>query len=292
MNLKLDYYNVTIPDSSLDFSDALDSIRSISRDSEDRLVRDGENVHWMHRLESDGRYYKGDLIRIDMEQGITKAEILGSLEPVEVDEGEGIGYRTAFLYDPQLTTLVLQVNRRGLTASRFAQFFNVYNDASEDVELLPYIRQDGMDRLDSLEKAHVFSIKIGNTGSSESLQDSGHSTRQKIEGLAEQVEAPRMEIRFSCGRKWRSKELSLSQIRDSIGEFISSDQEIEAKEIEINGRGPDNQMEKIRLVEERFRDEVNVEPGDFRILPYQARIQNLEASYRRNENEIRNLRSA
>ena len=292
MNVKLDYYNVTIPDPNLDFSDALDSIHSISQDSEDRLVRDGENVHWMHQLERDGRYYKGDLIRIDMEQGVTKAEILGSLEPVEIDEGEGIGYRTAFLYDPQLTTLVLQVNRRGVTASRFAQFFNVYSDSSEDVELLPYIRQDGMDRLNGLEKAHVFSIKIGNTGSSENLQNSGYSTRQKIEGLAEQVEAHRMEIRFSCGRKWRSEELSLPQIKDSIAQFISPDQEIEAEEIEINGRGPDNQMEKIRLVEERFRDEVNVEPGDFRILPYQARIQNLEASYRRNENEIRNLRSA
>jgi len=256
-----------------------------------RLVYDGENVNWAYQLERDGQYYKGDIVRVDMERGATKAEVLGDLEPVKLSEGEGMGYRTAFLYDPQLNTLVLQATRRGITPSRFAFFFNVFSDASQDIELLPYMRQDGMDRLNRLEKAHVFSVKIGNTGTAASLQNTGHSAKQKIEGLAEHVEAPKMEIRFTCGRQWRSENLDLDAIRNSIAEFITPDGEIEAEEIRINGRGPDDQSEKIRLVEEHFRDEMSVEPGNFRILPYQARVQNLEASYRRNQGAIRELRS-
>src|SRR5688572_2971560 len=70
----------------------------------------------------EGDICEGDLIRIQMDQLPTKADLAGAAAPFPLREDEGIGHATAFLYYIPLRVLLLQRQRSGVSPAAVAGY--------------------------------------------------------------------------------------------------------------------------------------------------------------------------
>lgn len=289
VQVKLDYFGIDMPDGH-SLASILDDLIALDEADDQRRVRDGASTHRLYKVQKENDVYKGDIVRLNPEEGVNIGEEEGEIEPLSMDDDESIAHPTAFLYDPKLNVLILQATRSGITPSRFAAFFESQIESGRIV-LAPFMHDDSRARVDQLRNTHKLRIRIANRHSASEVRDSGYSASQKIKSLAEEVEAPFVDLVVSSGKKWQSQKLNLNTARRWISEFLDTSEKAEVEEIEISGRSEDGQMDHIRLIEDRLRDEVNVEPTEFRTLSYEARVGQLYGSFLRKKKEIVRIRS-
>jgi len=143
----IDLYQVEMPDNSpLTFEQLLAQVCRIPTDETRNVQKDRYPIR-CHSLRPRRGFFEGEMIRIRMDEVPVKASLAGEIEPFELDDDEGVGEETGFLYNIPLRVLILQRNRAGVSASAFAWYFKNIGNLAEYIYLNPIIIRDVLDRL-------------------------------------------------------------------------------------------------------------------------------------------------
>lgn len=247
---------------------------------DDRLLRRETKVVRLHRFASKGGLWFGDFIGIGTGRAAKKAHVRGRVEEIPFEPDEGLGEESAFLIDPSLKVLVLQSNRLAATSKTVVQFLDKVTLGKGRFDLRPILSQSGLDRIGTMAKVNRFTINIAKMDFSRPLEREQHPLKQLI-GLADSLQAPKMNIEISVGKQWRTKGLSVDKLRELIREIFSAEEEdvFEIEKAELAGRDEDDEFNFLDLTEARLTDVVFVEPDHGRGLAMETRWRCLYDSY-------------
>lgn len=142
--------------------------------------------------------YEGNYIKIRMVGLPSKASKTGEVSTFDLEDNEGMGEEAAFLYDPKSHILAIQRNRYSLTVNSFAYYLNKFNSSNNEIEFLPIISENTLERLRNLEAITKFQLKVSGISNPTHFKNSGLAP-EKVIDLLDEFEAPQLSLEISSG---------------------------------------------------------------------------------------------
>ncbi len=253
--LKVDFFKVVLPD---DFSDSFESVLNAVNVSPNDHTRNAIRNACPFRLQEAWQTedcWKGEMIRIRMDQLPIKAKLSGDVSSIDLEDDEGIGEETAFLYHVPTRVLTIQRNRYGVSAGVFAWYFEKKGSV-ESIELQPILQKDGLQRLANIKDVRKLSLNIAGTENMAVFKDSGKSVESML-SLIDQCKSPNLTLTFSMGKQQGSLEWAKSFAQS----FAKLNQQGESSihKFEISGKTEDGEKSVLDLIEYRMVEEIEVE---------------------------------
>lgn len=122
------FFRVAVNGARITFQDILAQI--FRQDAEERTISIRESPARLIHLQQQGQTIEGDLERVQMGNFPNLSRIGGDSEDLDLDEDEGLGHRSAFIYLPTRKVLAIQNNITGVGAKRFEDYVNAMLDRS------------------------------------------------------------------------------------------------------------------------------------------------------------------
>ncbi|MCH7596597.1 MAG: hypothetical protein IID35_08570, partial [Planctomycetes bacterium] len=158
--IKIDFYRVEMPESApAQFHEIIEQVADSANDGNRTVSIDKCPVRMQQAEKTDGCWH-GDMVRIRMNEGAILTKLSGETHPIDLDDDEGIGEQTAFLYQPTMNILVVQRNRFAVSASKLARYFESMGGLDEPIVLDPIYTQDAIQRLARLTTIRKFTIRL------------------------------------------------------------------------------------------------------------------------------------
>ena len=158
--IKADFYKVENIKGSL--SSTLDDL--IALQVEKRNVSAGGQPLRLERIErvarDGGTFYEGEFVRVRMDNLPVKASKTSGVESIGLNDDEGIGEETAFLYSKDQDILILQRNRSGASFARVEEYFNKFGGKDNAVGLAIMMNADALKRLKKANAVKSLSVTI------------------------------------------------------------------------------------------------------------------------------------
>ncbi len=254
-NMRIDYYHVVLPP---DPTATMDTILNLAS----RLPQDEtRNVDYNHvpiRLQEIHRansLWIGDLVRIRMDGIPPKTKLSGEQDDLDLDDDEGLGEETAFLFNQRLSVLVLQRNRHAVSAGGFSHYFASKGRVGY-IKLDPILRRDAYVRMSKMRIQRKLEIAVAGIQNL-NIVDTSVLGVASIINLANEYASPHVGITLSMGhtRGTLSHVTELARFLSSISERYSSLRHSPVTKITIMGKAnEDEPMEVIDLLEDRMID--------------------------------------
>lgn len=230
-------------------------------------------------------HWHGDFTRIRLNDPAFKANLSGRVAPVELDEDEGLGENSAFLYYHRENVLVVQRNRTGVSAGKMAAYFTVMSQTQPAIELLPFLDPTALERLAHMGRIKTFQVKLAQCQQIPAEAQSGSSVGRGIE-LARLFEAPSMELTLSMSRQEGT--LRIGHVVESVRDLLRlrADHRTEVVKLHVTGENGTGDQEPLDLLEQRI-----VGRGEVRRIPlvdqfYRNRIEALQAAWMANRGRL------
>jgi hypothetical protein len=225
-----------------------------------------------------GRLVEGDLVRIRMDQLPLRAELAGPVSPIDLDDDEGLGEETAFLYDVALRVLAIQRNRTGVSASALMEYCERKAGLRLPIVLTPVLQLDAMQRLMRMQV--VRTVEVAFAGPDNGALFRGLDVG--LEGLArlqQEMQAPRASFTLSMGHKGGT--LALDRAKGLAQALLSNFAPTETPVTKLLLKGcPDGEeMTALDLLQDRMVGLEDVELGGDRRVDYGKRSSALRAAW-------------
>lgn len=254
-------------------------------DSERNLYRNSKVVR-LQRVEKHGALWFGDFVGIGTKRGAKKADTTGHLEMLQFEDEEGLGEESAFLYDPTTRVLILQSNRLAATPASVIFFFQKIALGMGAIDLLPVMNQSGLDQFSRFQSVSSFRVGIAKMNLGTAFANKDHSAA-RLAGIAEELDAPRINLEVTVGRAWRKRGLSLEGLTQMVSELFSAKNSVELQKLEVTGKTEDDDFEALDLMTQRLSDISMVEPDEGRGVTRGLRWHLMQEAYGRNEEYIK-----
>jgi hypothetical protein len=268
---------------------AADIFRAIERRKNDdtRNVDYQKQVLRVHRIASGRGRWAGDAVKIRMNMHPVKASIRGPSGPFDLEDHEGVGEETAFLYDVATNVLAFQRNRIGVTANAFAWYLEQIGQVDR-VLLDPVLRRDGIERLDRLDQISVFDVRFAGVTNPAAIRRPGTGTGE-FASLLRRYGAPNASVRLSIGRQ-RVGSLSVADVVAAAKSLlrIGGDRH-EVTKIEVSGYSEEDGKDMFDLLHLRMQGFEDVPDTQDRVLPYDFRRQAVSAAFEKHRTEIEEM---
>lgn len=253
--LKVDFFKVVLPDDS---PHSFEYVLRAVHDSPDDDTRNATRNACPFRLQKaweTGDCWKGEMIRIRMDQLPIKAKLSGDVSSIDLEDDEGIGEETAFLYHVPTKVLTIQRNRFGVSAGIFAWYFEEKSSV-ESIKLEPILQKDGLQRLANLKDVRKLSLNIAGVENMTALQGLGQGVESMIT-LMDQFKSPHLTLTLSMGKRRGS----LEWVKSFAQSFAQYNQQRESSihKFEISGKTEDGEKSVLDLIEFRMVEEIEVE---------------------------------
>lgn len=241
-------------------------------------------------LEKSNRYWRGDMIRIRMNDIPRIIALDGEEDEVLLDDDEGIGEDTAFLYDTRTQVLAIQRNSRGVSAAKWAQYFEHFS--ADDIAIVPEVVPSSetinaiVNKFHGVRKLHV--RVAGNVNGLLSIAAS-NSTANQIGQLADS--SPVIELTMSMGRERGSLPIRLArqamkQMYTMAGR-VMGEQTTEIERIDVTGKFDEGDGVALNLLDYVVREEVEVEVDTkARRMLYESRQSGVDEAWGRRRSEF------
>jgi hypothetical protein len=289
LGMKVDFYSVETPE-GVNFEDLLKAARALP-DDESR-VKEIQGVHFrLQRLATHGNQWEGEMIRIRMTNIPLIASLSGKTDIVELDDDEGIGEETAFLYDPKLNVLAIQRNRMGGSASRFARYFEQIGQLEEPITPTVVLEADAIERLSHVSEVRKFRVRFADVENPSLLIGNNTETRQGI-GLIAAGKAPYAEIEIGMGFKRGT--LPVKEVVAAAKRFYrwatgTASPEADIEKITVIGTYDDDSHAEMNLLEYNMFEEISVALDKDRRLPYASRRSALREVWGRRASQLNHI---
>lgn len=256
--LNIDFYRVKVEDkSNRTFVDLLEEMNKMPDDACRAQHRTDDAVR-LQVLKKGHTYWRGDMLRIRMNESPVKAKLSGETKEIDLDEDEGLGEETAFMYHIPTGILVLQRNRIGVSASAMAKYFRILCKAKA-VTLECILKEDALKRISQMETIRTFEIHFAGVDSGQSLKGKGHAAKTMYSMLSE-FQAPNASIKLSVGRKKGTLQNVVSAITDLFGDQSTPS---DVKRVVVIGKDDDDADKTfIDLLQDRLTELVVLDDAD------------------------------
>lgn len=286
--LTADFYRVEIPRDNLNFEDIVASVNALPNDESRNLEG------WSYPVRLQGAYdsrdfIEGNMMRIRMDDIPLKASLSGAVELFDLEEDEGFGEETAFLYHKPMKVLILQRNKYSVSAFTFALYYKNKANMNQYIILRKILREDVMQKLARMTIFRKFDVKLAGLENYEMFRDEGFGVEQIID-LTERFRAPSVEIGLSMGKKRGT--LNINIVRQAIRNFlrIAGDRNRQVKKMKVVGQvDADSDKEPLDLLQARMIEKIDIETTEDRVVPYDARRVALREALGRREAELRRM---
>lgn len=271
--IRADFFRVNIRDFEGDFSTLLEQATALPDNDESRVVNISRVPFRLQSSVNVNGIWEGELVRIRMTDVPVVASLRGDLEQLELDDDEGIGEETAFLYHQQLRVLILQRNRLGVSAANLARYFSQLLNLEASIFCDPILAGDAFQRLIEMRLIRKFELRVSGIDRMNIFHDNNLGVEEVI-ALQEKFCAPNISIELSVGNR-RDTSLIADRIKQTARSFLgfSNDPDGQVRKIEISGKYEDDgPTEVIDLLEYWIREEVEIRPANSRFISYEERL--------------------
>ncbi len=120
-----DFYTVSMPEGEKrEFIDLLGELAEIPDDEARNYLVENNPVRFTNLSCSKAGIWEGDFVKIRMDVLPPVAKTSGGVEPLVLEDDEGIGEEAAFMYDPQFNVLAKQRNRYAVSPTVLCEYIN------------------------------------------------------------------------------------------------------------------------------------------------------------------------
>lgn len=215
-----------------------------------------------------------DMLRIRMDEMPKKVTLTGEVEGLGLEDDEGLGEETAFLYDPSTCLLALQRNRDSVSASALTYYVSEMAQVTRPYVLLPVIDPNVMARVEKLKDVRRFRMRVTGSQSGSVLGEAAQSYGfTRVNHVMDNFQAPSIEVTLSMGRGRRTGSLNVEKVKGFVNRLRGV---IEApgspiEKIEINGHDEDGATALIDLLKYRVFEQIRLTWEEGRSVGYEAR---------------------
>lgn len=214
-NICVDIYQVEFA------GDLGEVIRSILEDVEDDDSRttdiNGVPTRLQQVQRSDDFGWEGEFVRIRLNNLPSRTKLSGAQTDLELDDDEGLGENTAFLFDPKKKHLLVQTFRSSVTASAMRRYFSEFTGKVGPVFLHPVLRKDAMERLARLSESKKLVIQVAADDRMQGY-DTENDAVESVLKLAKYLRSPSIEVTASIGHRGGS--LSPKRVFAAVKELL------------------------------------------------------------------------
>lgn len=223
----------------------------------------------------------GDITRIRMDDLPHKARLNAPVEALPLDENEGLGSGTAFLYDRGLGVLAIQRNQMGVLPSAWAKYFTHKAGLDSVINLDLILHPDAMARLAKVQKFRRFNVKVAAPGNASIFKDTGLGPGALID-LMEASPRATIDVVLSMGNEAGSlpKEGLLSRASKILDAIWLRYGDGEKCKLEVKGSDDLDSRYVIDLIKDRLIAVVPLPIGALRTIPYTFRKRAVEEAWR------------
>jgi hypothetical protein len=282
------------------FEDVLDAVAALPAHTEDRIVVVHDTPARLNVMttSTSARIRQGELVRIRMDQIPVRASLTGEVGTFPLDDDEGVGEETAFLYHDNLAVLALQRNRLGITNYGFVRYFTEHAQDLLDMDgfitLVPVLEPATMARLAQVQVVRRFDVRFAGVHNPQALLGDAPSPGvSKMLDLIETFEAPSAHIELSMGHE-RTGSLDVQRVKRTARRLLRIEGGAEGdrapiRRIEIHGRTDDEEPLVLDLLQDRMIEYADLELDAERHLPYARRRRALRDAFSRRRDQLRSL---
>jgi hypothetical protein len=215
----------------------------------------GERVD-LYECHETGSIIEGEIGRIRMNDTPAIANSDCTFAEIALDDDQGIAERTAFLFDSNLSVLVLHSRKEAVSASRIAGFCDKFAGHNIDSFLLrPLLRGDATKKIRSMNVVKKVEVEYVR-GAADAITNPDASTRSFVRNL-ENLQGETLSVTVSSGRK-KENHLSFQTVTDLIRTALTGKDE-SVQKLTISGRNAGDERLFIDLLEDRLRVPVIIE---------------------------------
>lgn len=211
-----------------------------------------------------------EMVRIRMDNLPARASLSGQIRPLELDDDEGVGEETAFLYHAPRRILAIQRNKMGVSAAQVAHYFAVKANLEGYIHFDPILEMDTMVRFAQVETVRKLEINIAGGQDGQILRDIGLGIGSTVD-MIEQLGAPNVNISLSMGHNNGS--MFTEPVKTVVTRLLQTvaDDTSNITKLRLSGRAADeDSMPILDLLEDRMVEPVTADSVNRR-LTYEAR---------------------
>lgn len=288
--IKIDFYRVKMPDNATSaFEDMIDEVNDLPEDESRNVDVRGFPIR-MQSCGKNNRMRWGEMIRIRMDELPLKASLNGNIELLDLEDDEGLGEETAFLYHASLGVLIIQRNRFGVSASSFTDYFHFLSKSDQPIILEPILQKEALKKLREMGIIRKFTVRIAGLNHLNIFEDEKLSI-SSLAKLSKTFEAPSVSISLSMGHNQGSLThgLVLKTVR-SLLPYGSYHRDSPVKKIEVTGKDDDlSDTEVLDLLQYRMVETVDISLDENKRLSLQSRSAALQSAWQRRREELSSM---
>lgn len=284
--LNIDFYRVKVDDKDgRTFLDLLEEAHKMPEDASRAQHRTDDAIR-LQTTKKGQTSWRGDMLRIRMNESPVKAKLSGETQEIPLEEDEGLGEETGFLFHAPTNILVIQRNRIGVSASAMAKYFRVLCKARA-VTFEFILKEDALKRIKRMETIRTFEVHFAGVESGHSLKGKGHSAKMMYT-LLNEFQAPNATIKLSVGHRKGTLQNVVTAIADLFGDQAAPS---DVKRVLVIGRDDDDDTEKtlVDLLQDRLTELVVIDDTDGSRISSTQRFKALSTAWERNKDYLESL---
>lgn len=229
------------------------------------------------------------MVKIRMTDLPKKSDTEGNSAELDLDDNEGLGEETAFVYHIPSRVLVLLRNRNSVSPGAFVHYFASYGAGEFTLEHI--IREDALKRF--LEKGLYRKLELKLAGLDMAVEElaTDDFTANEAIAISRQLQSPSIEIIASMDRKTGS--LSAEMIHSVVSALrgLWGKHPEMVERIRVSGQDDEEaKTEIIDLLEFALREEVDITVGgDARSIPTGHLLSAVNEAWNRQRDYIRTI---
>jgi hypothetical protein len=254
--LRYDFYRIVMPNGSgVDFGTALSQINALN--GKVRVDETGEYPIRLHSLFPGAVYVLGDIARIRMNDIPPKMRLSGETELLYLDEDQGLGEITSFIYHPGLSVLMMMRNRNAVSAFGLCHY--VENKCNLwGIKIEHILQAEAYKRIQRLERIQRLDLEVAAPGNGSIFNELKLIPETAIDLMGKSPRV-RLSLSFSTGYD-RDVSLPKKLIEKIVTAFHAIKVQPSDESVSLTVSGRENVFEKevIDLFEDVFTDLLDV----------------------------------
>ena len=284
----VDFFRVHMFVPGRTFESLIDAVKAMTGANRNWAVTDDDVIR-LHEVDIWGDCIEGEMTRLRMGDVPPKGDLSGSVTDLALEDDEGLGEQTAFLYDPKTRALLIQRSKMGVSSGRLTGYFEYMTRMPTPVIAEPSLRLDAVQRLAEITEVRSFQVNFARVDNPDAFKGLDLGNESFIDVMNE-FKSPTADIRISMGRqegtlpveKIKKIALHLMQFGKPKGQAAHPN---DVTKIDLSGRDDDGNSTGVDLVRDRLFEKVNVQRTTRRVL-YPVRRDALREAYDR---QVENL---
>ncbi len=288
--LNIDFYRVKVEDKEeRTFLSLLEVVHGMP-DDEGRAQNRTDDAIRLQSVKKSATAWRGDMLRIRMNESPVKAKRSGETKPIDFDEDEGLGEETAFMFHVASSILVIQRNRSGVSASALAKYFKILGKVKA-ITFECILKEDALTRIANMQNIRTFEVHFAGVQNGQSIRGKGHSAKAMY-AMLDEFQAPNATIKLSLGRKPGTLQNVVNAVSDLFGNQADAQPQEVKRVIVIGSEGDAEERTLIDLLQDRLSESVIVEVKDGERITSAQRFKALNSAWERNQTYLESTYSS